>query len=964
MGADAVEAELQSRFAGTVHPFLETYCFTCHGKEKHKGDLDLSAYGSLDAIAEDYGRWETVVDKLSEEEMPPEEAKQHPEAGLSRDVMRWIKDLRTYEAGVNAGDPGPVLARRLSNAEYDYTIRDLTGVDLRPTREFPVDPANEAGFDNTGESLAMSPALFKKYLGAARAIADHLVLKPAGFDFAAFPVIGDTDRDKYCVERIVNFYRQQRTDYADYFLAAWRFQNRQGLGKASATLTDFAAEAGISPKYLQTVWSVLTERAARVGPIAAIQALWRELPADAAQAEAARSGCEHLRNFVVGLRKKLVPEVKNLTAPGMQAGNQAFVLWKDRQMALNRTRYTGGALQLTPDETLTNAAAREAMAVPEDAWAREEYEAAFSQFCALFPDAFVVSERARVFLAPGKEDAKNVGRLLSAGFHSAMGYFRDDGPLYNLVLDENGKRELDALWQELDFITGAPMRQHSGFIWSDRVDSRFMRDSEFDFARAEDKDASSEAKMRQLAEVYIAKAARLGASDLALQVLDEHFKSLSATIRRVEKGRVDAEPSHIEALQNFASRAYRRPLSAAERAGIAEFYHSLREQDGLGHEDAVRDTLVSVLMSPYFCYRADLVDSETGVHPLSDYALACRLSYFIWSSMPDRELIDHAAAGDLRRPEVLVAETRRMLKDPRVRGLALEFAGNWLDIRRFEEINSVDRERFKAFTNELREAMFEEPIRFFLEVVREDRPVLDFLDADWTMVNPALAGHYGMPAPGGKPEEWTRVEHARDFERGGLLPMAVFLTKNAPGDRTSPVKRGNWVVRRLLGERIPPPPAKVPELPSDEAKLGELTLRQTLARHREDKACAGCHEKFDAIGLAFEGFGPIGERRTMDLGGRPVDTHADFPGGSEGVGIEGLRNYLREKRQPEFINNLSRKLLSYALGRGIMLSDDETLHSMNDKLAASGYHFSALVETIVTSKQFLNKRGQTALTQR
>jgi hypothetical protein len=318
--------------------------------------------------------------------------------------------------------------------------------------------------------------------------------------------------------------------------------------------------------------------------------------------------------------------------------------------------------------------------------------------------------------------------------------------------------------------------------------------------------------------------------------------------------------------------------------------------------------------------------------------------------------MQRAAAGDLHHPEVLIAQARRMLRDERARGLATEFAGNWLDFRRFEEHNAVDRERFPQFDNELRSAMFEEPIRFFLNVVREDRSVLDFLYADYTFVNAPLATHYGLSNIKTGPNEWRKVERAGDFERGGLLPMAVFLTKNAPGLRTSPVKRGYWIVRRLLGEHIPPPPPSVPELPGDESKLGDLSLREVLARHRDDKACAGCHARFDSFGLVFEGYGPVGERRSNDLGGRSVDTRASFPGGLEGNGLEGLLRYLREHREQDYLDNLCRKLLAYALGRNLMLSDDAIVASMNAKLAANGYRFSSLVETIVTSPQFLNRR--------
>jgi hypothetical protein len=268
----------------------------------------------------------------------------------------------------------------------------------------------------------------------------------------------------------------------------------------------------------------------------------------------------------------------------------------------------------------------------------------------------------------------------------------------------------------------------------------------------------------------------------------------------------------------------------------------------------------------------------------------------------------------------------------------------------------VDRERFKFFTDELRRAMFEEPVRFVVDLVRGDGSIFDLLYAQHTFVNSVLAAHYGMPEPIGGPNEWVRVDDAASYGRGGLLPMAVFLTKNAPGLRTSPVKRGYWAVRRVLGEKIPAPPAQVPELPPDEAKLGDLTLRQVLERHRADKACAACHARFDSIGLAFEGYGPVGELRTKDLGGRPVDASADFPGAFEGAGLEGLRAYIKARRQDDFVDNICRKLLAYALGRTLLPGDDDLIEEMKEKSRAGDYRFSSLVDQIVGSPQFLMRR--------
>jgi Protein of unknown function (DUF1592)/Protein of unknown function (DUF1588)/Protein of unknown function (DUF1585) len=368
-------------------------------------------------------------------------------------------------------------------------------------------------------------------------------------------------------------------------------------------------------------------------------------------------------------------------------------------------------------------------------------------------------------------------------------------------------------------------------------------------------------------------------------------------------------------------------------------------------------------MSPDFCYRVDLAAEAEAIQPLTDYELASRLSFFLWSSLPDEELMEHAVAGDLHQPAMLSAQVRRMLADDRIVRLATEFGGNWLDFRRFEELNTVDREYFASFDDSLREAMFQEPLRFMVDELQHDRPILDFLYADHTFVNPVLAKHYGMPDPGGGPDEWVRVDDAHKYGRGGVLTMAAFLTKNAPGLRTSPVKRGYWVVRRVLGEVIPPPPAVVPELPRAEKDLGELTLREVLDRHRADPSCASCHQRFDAMGLVFEGFGPIGERRDSDLAGHAVDTRATFPGGSEGTGVEGLREYIRQHRQEDFVDNLCRKLLAYALGRSLILSDEATVTELRAKLAESDYHIKVLVEHIVTSPQFLTKRGQPAVAQ-
>src|SRR6266849_3872901 len=235
------DADVERGFTQTVQPFLNSYCTGCHGGAKPAAQLDLRQYSTTESVVQDFSRWNRVLARLTAKEMPPKAMKQPPD-GARQQVIDWIQATWTNEARKHDGDPGVVLARRLSNSEYNYTIRDLTGVDIRPAREFPVDPANTAGFDNSGETLMMSPTLLKKYLAAAREVASHMYLKEEGFAFAPHPMLVETDRDKFAVHRIIDFYHAQNIDYADYFQTTWRFRHRAALGQPSATLADLARQ--------------------------------------------------------------------------------------------------------------------------------------------------------------------------------------------------------------------------------------------------------------------------------------------------------------------------------------------------------------------------------------------------------------------------------------------------------------------------------------------------------------------------------------------------------------------------------------------------------------------------------------------------------------------------------------------------------------------------------------------------
>ena len=990
----ADSGELQSRLDNTVKPFVGKYCVACHSGPQPTGQFDLKSYTSMDQVKEDFPRWSLLAERLTNHEMPPKPRPPPPQEAIDQ-IVAFVHDVRAEEIQRLGGDPGIVLARRLSNAEYDNTIRDLTGQDMQVASQFPVDPANTAGFDNSGETLTMTPALLNKYLQGARQIADHAVLTPDGIDFAPYLMRVESDRDKYCIQRIIAFYQAQPTSFADYFRASWRYRYRKELGKPGATLASTAADMTLSAKYLPMVWAILHEQDA-VGPVAKLQAMWNALPAPkTGSSDGLIVETQAMEDFVTRIRAHTAMQFAAPIVKGLPGQSEPLHNWRLQEYADHHMKSDPNDIR--PD----NASEPAPPPIPkypqlhEDAsprWAaiaanarygdadlvypagqKAKYQQAFDRLASVFPDAFYVSERGRYW----PDQSTDNGRLLSAGYHNTGGYYRDDTALMQLILDKKGQDQLNRLWLEFDFVASQTERTWVQYFFnqSGEVDGNINGplSTESGSKRPVGHEVTDQFVILQMRDKYLARWAldKEHNDPIAPKAFKWHFGLINATLRDLEKEHVAAEPKHLAALVTFAEHAYRRPLTAKERGDLVGYYLMLRTKNQISHEEAVRDTIVSVLMSPDFLYRFDLngqtarksaltaASLKSGKafesEPLSDYSLASRLSYFLWASMPDAELLKHAAAGDLHKPQVLLAEAHRMLKDPKVNGLSTEFTGNWLVFRQFETNNSVDRMRFPAFDDTLREAMFQEPIHLMQDNIENDRSVLDLLYANYTFVNPPLAKHYGMPEVQGDLNTWVKVDDADKYGRGGILPMAVFMTEYSPGLRTSPVKRGNWVVEKVLGIRVPPPPPVVPELPADESKT-DKPIREMLAEHHKNPFCAGCHLRFDSFGLAFEGYGPVGDARTKDLAGRPIDASATYPGGVAGDGLVGLKNFIRGYRQDNFLGNLCRKLMAYALNRSPQLSDESLVDQMKTNLAADGYKFRSMVDTIVLSPQFLNRR--------
>ena len=534
--------------------------------------------------------------------------------------------------------------------------------------------------------------------------------------------------------------------------------------------------------------------------------------------------------------------------------------------------------------------------VPETGPARERFVAAFDAMRSVFPPSLCYNK-----IVP-------VDEVVTLTL-----FYREDDQLKRIMLDDAQAARLDRLWDELHFVSLDAFTLVDAFL--------------------------------QLLEY--------ASQDGDPKLFEPLRKPINDRADAFRKALLAAEPKQIDAVIKFAEKAYRRSLKEGEADNLRALYKQLRSEE-LPHDDAWRLVLARVLVSPAFLYRVETAGPGATAAPVSDWELASRLSYFLWSSTPDETLRELAASGTLKDPEVLAAQAERMLKDDKIRRLATEFACQWLHVYDFDSLDEKSDRHFPTF-KPLRAAMYEETIRFFTDLFQRDLPAIAFLDADYTVVNEPLAKFYGIPGVSG--DNWKRVESVKGFGRGGILGLATTLAKQSGASRTSPILRGNWVSEVLLGEKLPKPPPGVPVLPEDESSTGELSVRQLVERHSRDAKCITCHARIDPFGFSLEGYDAIGRKREKDLGNRPVEVDAKMADGTSFSGLDGLRNYLLKDRREAVCRQFSRKLLGYALGRGVQLSDDPLLDDLTRKVSDGG-RFGELVAMIVKSRQFREIRGR------
>ncbi|MCP5516049.1 MAG: DUF1592 domain-containing protein [Verrucomicrobiales bacterium] len=404
-----------------------------------------------------------------------------------------------------------------------------------------------------------------------------------------------------------------------------------------------------------------------------------------------------------------------------------------------------------------------------------------------------------------------------------------------------------------------------------------------------------------------------------------------------------------QVISRFARRAWRRSVDGTETDRLVTLFDRAFER-GDGFDAAVRLALKGVLVSPHFLFLAEPEPEATGIVPLAPFPLASRLAFFLWASLPDEELLAAAESGALQENATYLAQVRRMLQDPRADAFGERFALQWLKLDGFGRESRPDPRKFPEFDDALADAMRQEVVSFFNHLVREDRPLLDLIDADYTFANDRLAALYGLPAPGGPGFQKISLTAP---ERGGVLGMAAVHTATSYPFRTSPVLRGKWVLEVVLGDRMPPPPANVPALEIDEQHVTAASLREKLEQHRRDPSCAACHDRMDPLGFGLESFDVLGRLRDGQ-NGEPVDASGTLPSGEHFTGPAGLKAVIRRRQDP-VLRHLVRQMTGYAFGRELNRFDECVIRDAMKALADRGYRASALIETLATSFPFRHR---------
>lgn len=888
------EANIQA-FHAEIKPILDAACVQCHGGDLEEGGLRVDRLDPNLITGDDADWWLEVLDVISNGEMPP--AGEGVElVGEDRSkIVQWLSAEIQVASQVNRNEHGHSSFRRMTRYEYNYALQDLLGLPYDFAADLPPETHSEDGFQNSSEMLQMSVRQFETY----REIGRKALLKST--------VTGHQPEVFY-------YSISMDQDMEDARVALEAKKKRQAIARKEAAERKAAAD----------------EEAAKIEAAAE-----KVMTAEAKKEKAARKAAKE----AIAQKEAERKAAKKKTPRRVSSEGVFRDLETDEEIKASYY-YFEAKMSHRPVSELPTA--------PSD-FTRILVLPAGGERTIDLGDDLPDSGMLKVRIRAARAETDNSGR---PALRLKFGYQPSN--------DSHTKRRVD----KRDVTIMAPPDAPEFYQWEIPL-SEVPRNN----YRGETKMGDLPNPTEYLILTNSATGGRTGAQcDIQIDYIEistpcyEQWPPKSHNAIFIDSDNKDDEPVYArEVLANFLPKAWRRPVSDAEMDRQVSLFKKIRPGCS-DFQETMIEVLATTLASSNFLYvvqgeseatDTSATDTSAGddAQGQSDLELATRLSLFLWCSIPDKELLDLASQGKLNNPTTLAAQTKRMLADARCQRFTEHFVRQWLGMQLLDYLD-VEKEAYPEFDDELKEAMQQEPIAFFHEMLQNNRSVLDILHADYTMANERLAQHYGLEDVYGS--SFRKVSLNADGRRGGLMTQAGLLAMNSDGKNSHPLKRSIWLLERLLNDPPPPPPPAVPQIDLADPEIAKLTLKEQIENHRNDPACISCHAKIDPWGIAFENFDAIGNwRDTVD--DKPVDASSRLFNNQELDGVVGLKRFLLANRQDQFCRAVVHKLSTFALGRPLSFADRSSVDQITAQLRKQDDGLTTLVTLIVTSDLFQSK---------
>ncbi|MCM8533710.1 MAG: DUF1592 domain-containing protein [Lentisphaeraceae bacterium] len=1007
----------QYNFQKDIMPIFEKYCTSCHGPEKKKGGVRITDLDPDFVKGPDANKWYGMLDVMNLGEMPPKK-KDQPTDEERRKIIDWLTVELKYATQVKSGDTKTIM-RRLNKQQYTNSLKELLDVDVNFGKELPSDGLSHEGFTNNGETLTMSTLHMDYYMKIAREALDKAIVTgdapeiykfkttisknissvkgkaSLGYQSIAIP------KSDYLLEELVPKDKTFKAT-AHKFQTQFSFTNNpksSGNKNTNSLYDSFYIDMRGSNKKrfsIEKEGMLLksslphVEKAAQVwqGPAPNLKVIMRDFPKEGnfrvtIQAAKAPMQEQKLKYFTpkdketkiqfesktlklskakdsividarkphkqkgLNINKKYVHTKKgptyiaykfNIPKNGLYQLDAVYAAREKRPQFLKigttNIDYALGSLTGSWDKL-------EAKAVAVVSLYKGERELYLKNTKGPIPHihSFILTP-----ISPDDPLQSSFKQATQGGVKVAkndpylrvfMGNRLDDGMEYK-TFDEPQKVTAPVGTVQTLHFHGRLEDMPLPVI--DKNDNTFLANMALfgvwnDSFVTQGKDSGS--------PVYIK----------SLEFEGPYYESWPPQSHKnifiSSKNKNNKEVYTREILTHFMTKAFRRPPASKELDRLVSFWKQ-NHQDFPTYEDSIKELLVAVLCSPNFLYIAEPEEKPSA--QISEFNLASRLSYFLWNSMPDERLLELASKNKLR--ESLSAEVKRMLKDPKVMRLSEAFSDEWLDLHRLNNVG-INISMYPAFTRFVKEDMAKETHHFFHEVLTKDLSIMNFIDSDFLMLNQNLAQFYNIPKVYGS--KFRRVSVPRNKRRGGLLSQGSFLTGHSSGEDSHPIKRGVWLIEKIIDNPPPEPPPNVPLPDPEDPELAKLTKKQQLEKHRDNASCRDCHRKIDPWGVPFEQYDAVGKLRAKIItkkGTMPVDAQSDLINGTIIKGVDDLKKYIIENEKNSVNRAVTKHLLSYALGRSLSFTDDESLSGILEHVRKNNYKMQAVVEGIVNSKLF------------